>query len=210
MPPGVPWLGLRGHVATRGRQPTCAVGRHAVPAVHSETTSSPRRSRRLTRPCIPILRAVDSASERCPSAASWSERAAPHVRTRARRAPDRVAWAFRLRTCVRRRRGRLRSRTGAPSRARVAPPPRPGQAPRRRTQSCGTPGGTTTTSPGPARIRSRRIRNCIRPRTTSKRSSCSGGCEGPPASVHPGKARGRSPGAGRRCPPRSFGSMRRR
>jgi hypothetical protein len=41
-------------------------------------------------------------------------------------------------------------------------------------KSCGTPGGTTTTSPLPAATRLRRILKRTVPATTSKRSSCFG------------------------------------
>ena len=53
-------------------------------------------------------------------------------------------------------------------------------------KSCGTPAGTTTTSPGPATIRSRPILNRIVPSTTSKRSSCFGWMCWPPGTRRSG------------------------
>jgi hypothetical protein len=53
-------------------------------------------------------------------------------------------------------------------------------------KSCRTPAATTTTSPGPAVIRSRPTRKRIVPSTTSKRSSCSGWTCRPPGTRRPG------------------------
>jgi hypothetical protein len=106
-------------------------------------------------------RAMPAAPARCAAPMAAGRRPAPRVRTRARRALDRVGLGIPLpsaRPSSARAIAVSNSRSMA-SAGRTSTKSRAGSRPAL-AQSCATPGGTTTTSPGPARMRSRRTRNC--------------------------------------------------
>jgi hypothetical protein len=111
--------------------------------------------------------------------------AAPRPRTPPRRGPRRAASGRRPSSFGPARRVRPRSRRAVSIFSAGRNSTRTSVLVPAFAKSCFWPGGTTTTSPGPATTRWRPIRKRIVPSTTSKRSSCFGWMCWPPGTWPP-------------------------